>query len=418
MLSNKVLRSGVAPEVVLTNAQAAESATEGAARPKASAYAEGHIQPMASSRFKGFVKSVLRRLVPYVRPVATRTRAYLLHPAMQQLGGTLEAQSVQLAAIRNSVTQMQQSTALLRQAVSELRQVASEQRQAEEELSGRMRVVEDYSFASARRVAIPGRHGEVLVRTAVGYVLCAADDHALLAILLEAGELEPGVRLLIERTLRPGDVFVDVGANVGMHTVAAARAVQRQGRVIAFEPSETTARLLARTVWLNGFEGLVDVRQAAVSSHGGVQDLHIGRTSGHNSLFQLPENDSAGLPPMRVQLVTIDEVLPAGSRVDLFKVDVEGAELDVLQGSTRALADNPDAGLIVEFGRSHLQRTGQTTADWLAAFHRLGLEHRMVDAVTGALVAVTEEQLTTTESANLLFARPAAGIWARAGGEA
>lgn len=412
MLSNKVLRNGVAPEVVLTNAQAAESATtEGAARPKASAYAEGHIQPMASSRFKGFVKSVLRRLVPYVRPVAMRTRTYLLHPAMQQLGGTLEAQSVQLAAIRNSVTQMQQSTALLRQAVSELRDV-------QRDVSARVRVVEDYSFASARRVAVGGTHGEVLVRTAVGYVLCAADDHALLAILMEAGELEPGVRLLIERTLRPGDVFVDVGANVGMHTVAAARAVQRQGRVIAFEPSETTARLLARTVWLNGFEGLVDVRQAAVSSHGGVQDLHIGRTSGHNSLFQLPDNQSAGLPAQRVQLVTIDEVLPAGSRVDLFKVDVEGAELDVLQGSKRALADNPDAGLIVEFGRSHLQRTGQTAASWLAAFHRLGLEHRMVDAVTGAPVAVTDEQLAATDAANLLFARPGAGIWARAGGEA
>ena len=97
---------------------------------------------------------------------------------------------------------------------------------------------------------------EVLVRSDVGYVLCPRRDYALRDHLLE-GERERGPHLLMPRLLKPGDVFIDVGANVGFHTLAAARAMQGLGRIVAFEPCEPTKRLLEKTVGLNGFSGIV-----------------------------------------------------------------------------------------------------------------------------------------------------------------
>ena len=68
-------------------------------------------------------------------------------------------------------------------------------------------------------------------------------------------------------------MFIDVGANIGLHTLAAARAMQGLGRIVAFEPCEPTKRLLEKTVGLNGFSGIVDIHQAAVSSRTGRQQL-------------------------------------------------------------------------------------------------------------------------------------------------
>lgn len=277
----------------------------------------------------------------------------------------------------------------------------------------RLQRIESYALHAAQRVAVPGASGETMVRTAVGYVLCAGSDHALIASLLESGELERGTRLLIERLLRPGDTFVDVGANIGMHTLAAARAVQGQGRVVAFEPYEPTARLLAGTVWLNGLANVVEIHQAAVSRAPGTQALHIGATSGHHSLFELQDAGVAART-VDVPVVRLDDALGAGTLVQLLKIDVEGAELDVVEGARELVRANPSAALIVEYGRSHLQRTGRSTADWLQPFGELGLEYKVIDGETGALSPCSERELERLEAVNLLFARADAAAWARA----
>ena len=101
--------------------------------------------------------------------------------------------------------------------------------------------------------------------------------------------------------------------------------------------------------------------------------------------------------------------------VNLLKIDAEGAELEVLGGALGVVRANPDIALIVEFGPAHLRRTGHDSAAWLAAFTRLGLEYRAIDAISGTLAEVTLAQLDAAESTNLLFARPGAPCWTRAG---
>lgn len=268
---------------------------------------------------------------------------------------------------------------------------------------------ETYALASARRVAVPSGTEQMLVRTEVGYVLCSQSDSALLANLLEAGELEPGVRQLIQRALKPGDVFVDVGANIGMHAIAAGRAVGPGGKVIAFEPYAPTVRLLEQSLFLNGLSELVELHPVAVADRTGVQSLHLGRTSGHHSLYPLDSERGDAL--VDVPVVRLDDIVAPDIYVKLIKIDVEGAEGAVVRGAERLLTTRQAEGLIVEFGYSHLIRVGIDPEEWLRMFEQFGFEFRVIDAQTGELHQMLRRDLFSSDSVNLLFARPDASLW-------
>ncbi|MGN7983600.1 FkbM family methyltransferase [Burkholderia sp. 22313] len=280
-------------------------------------------------------------------------------------------------------------------------------------ISPKLDRIEIYSQATARRVAVNCGNGAVLVRTEAGFALCGENDHALLACLLESGELERGTRLLIEKFLEPGDCFVDVGANIGLHTLAAARSMQGQGKIIAFEPFGPTKALLERSVWMNGFSSLVEIHQAAVSNETGHHKLFLGATSGHHSLFPLDERASTDAEPVEVSVVRIDDIIPATQKVDLLKIDAEGAELQVIESAAGLIGRNAELAIIVEFGPTHLERTGIAPTDWLNTFAAHGLQYRAINSVSGKLEHWSIENLLACDSINLLFSRKDAGVWER-----
>ncbi|HDR9511133.1 TPA: FkbM family methyltransferase [Burkholderia cepacia] len=280
-------------------------------------------------------------------------------------------------------------------------------------ISPKLDRIEIFSHATARRVAVNCGNSAVLVRTEAGFALCAENDHALLASLLETGELERGTRLLIEKFLEPGNCFIDVGANIGLHTLAAARSMQGQGKIIAFEPFGPTKALLERSVWMNGFSSLVEIHQAAVSNETGHHKLFLGATSGHHSLFPLDERTSTGTEPVEVSVVKIDDIVPATQKVDLLKIDAEGAELQVIESAVGLIERNTELAIIVEFGPAHLERTGIAPSDWLNAFTAQGLQYRAINSVSGKLEHWTMENLLACDSINLLFGRKDAGVWER-----
>lgn len=278
----------------------------------------------------------------------------------------------------------------------------------------RLNRIEQYALTTARRAAVSCGPGELLIRTEVGYVVCDATDHALVAILLETGELELGTRLLITRLLKPDDVYVDVGANIGMHTIAAGRAMHFRGKIFAFEPFEKTSRLLAKTVWINGLAGITEIHQSAVADKAGLMDLHLGSTCGHHSLFPIDLPPADGARAVKVEVVTLDSTLPAGQKVDLLKIDVEGAELEVLAGAVGTITRNKDIAVIAEYGPLHLHRTGHSTSQWLKTFADLGLHYMAINEQTGAVEDWLMERIELVDSVNFLFARKDSVVWTRA----
>ena len=135
-------------------------------------------------------------------------------------------------------------------------------------------------------------------------------------------------RQAMARILQPGDVFVDVGSNIGAYALWAARCVGSAGKVIAIEADEENCGILARNVGLNQFDDRIRLFRCGISERREVLSLHrnvTGNCGGHS----FREGGAAG---PRVECVPLDELLARfpDLRIRMMKLDIEGFEARVL----------------------------------------------------------------------------------------
>jgi FkbM family methyltransferase len=159
--------------------------------------------------------------------------------------------------------------------------------------------------------------------------------------------------------VRPGATVLDVGANVGAYTVLFALWTGASGRVVAFEPSPRSIDGLREHVRLNGLADRVEIVEAAVSSSVGSASFDCGGASGANGLVA---DAAAGADVVAVKTTSLDAFCHTrGLRASVIKIDVEGAELDVLRGGRQTLAQ-PGLDVFVEFHPSIWAQRGITRA--------------------------------------------------------
>jgi FkbM family methyltransferase len=152
------------------------------------------------------------------------------------------------------------------------------------------------------------------------------------------GRYEPNEMYALSRLLRPGMCVFDVGANAGVFTLLAA-ALVGEGVVYAFEPSPRDRTRLVANVRLNALSN-VRVRGEGLGSAVGKATLAVASAEhpGHNTLGGFVYSDDAAYS-VDVDVVTLDSVVAVEGllRLDVLKIDVEGAESAVLRGATAAL---------------------------------------------------------------------------------
>ena len=156
---------------------------------------------------------------------------------------------------------------------------------------------------------------------------------------------------VIRRHVRPGDIVCDIGANKGSFVFWLSRWC-RGGRVIAFEPQPSFAARLdvvCRALKLDN----VTVEAKAVYSRSGAQDLFV--PSGHSPGASLTQKavEAEHFTTLSVPVVALDDYFAEGDKVALLKIDVEGAELGVLQGAERILRQHAPL-LVFECENRHL----------------------------------------------------------------
>jgi hypothetical protein len=113
-------------------------------------------------------------------------------------------------------------------------------------------------------------------------------------------------------------------------------------------------------------------------------------------------------------VLPLDDMVQEGERVDVVKIDVEGAELAVLAGMKRIIAENPHIAIIAEYGPSHLHATGISPEAWFASFHDHGFEGFLIEKTTIRCRPVHFHELVDVESVNILFATPGSPALSRA----
>jgi len=140
------------------------------------------------------------------------------------------------------------------------------------------------------------------------------------------GDLEPEVQRRLGEIVRPGWVVWDVGASLGFFTLVLARLVGPSGRVVAFEPDRAAVARLERHVRVNAFDNVL-IRPVVVWSSAGEVSFGIGASDHGRIHGRVGDSDE------RVEAVTLDGSLAELEPPHLVKIDVEGAEEEVLRGA-------------------------------------------------------------------------------------
>ena len=174
-------------------------------------------------------------------------------------------------------------------------------------------------------------------------VRCYADSQSATLLLYCNGLYDYHEMRFVCDYLRPGDRFLDIGANVGIYTLLAASVVGETGAIDAFEPVPSTLGRLRENLRLNSVE-TVRIHEAAVGAEAGTVEFEIANDA-MNHMVQ-PSQARPNAAAATVECVVLDDYLD-GNSYSLGKIDIEGAEPLAMQGARRMLeAANPPVWLV------------------------------------------------------------------------
>lgn len=200
-----------------------------------------------------------------------------------------------------------------------------------------------------RSISLDGLFLIVPINEAVGWNLCWRKS------------FEPSVVHFIRDKVRGGDVCIDVGCNIGYLSLLMKRQVGSTGRVLSFEPDPITASLAQVNFQLNDLQ--VELRATALAETKGQIDFYRASDSAYSGLADTGRKKL--LRKLKVEADILDNILGSLDRqIKLLKIDVEGAELQVLKGFQSGLKSNyAPKYILVENSAQNQEASGNTFAD-------------------------------------------------------
>ena len=189
-----------------------------------------------------------------------------------------------------------------------------------------------FNLTEQERARLPAHVFNILVSTNLGPMLVNRNDRYVGQSLITYGELCEGEAALFRQLLKPGDVAIEAGANIGAHTVLLSNLVGESGQIIAYEPQRIVFQTLCANLALNQCLN-VDARQQGLGERAGEMTLPVADPRVMNNFGGLSLLASGS--GEKVTIATIDSLKL--SRCHLIKIDVEGMEIDVLSGAQNTI---------------------------------------------------------------------------------
>ena len=188
--------------------------------------------------------------------------------------------------------------------------------------------------------------------------------------LLFKGVHEPMTTKIFKQILKPGDIVVDVGANIGYFTLLSSKLVGYRGIVYAFEPDANNMRILLRNAEINHFENIRPYQVAVSNGIGRATFYTSSKECARHSLIKTKEHDNNTV----VEVDKIDNIVTGN--IKLLKTDTEGNELAVLQGAEKIITNSEDIVLIVEINFEALKACDtQLGTIWRYLVKDLGMKY-------------------------------------------
>jgi len=217
------------------------------------------------------------------------------------------------------------------------------------------------------------------------------------------GIWEPHVEAELRRLLKPGMRVVEIGANVGFHTLVMAEAVGPSGHIHAFEPYPRVLRLLRQTIALNRFAERVTIHAAAALHAAGEVEFAVDPDQAGSAHLAIPVMLPVYSERLVVPTVRLDEALAGEGAIDLVRMDAEGTEGLALIGAEALLARSPNLTIVTEWSPNMLAARGDVgeLVAWLAG---LGFRFRRIER-NGTLSEIAAADMPTLAHAELVMTR-------------
>ena len=220
--------------------------------------------------------------------------------------------------------------------------------------------------------------------------------------LVTYGRYERDVEDVIRKFVKKNNVVIDIGANVGYHTLTSASIVGKDGLVFAFEPNPRLFPLLFRSVGNNGFKSRTKLFKKAVFNENSKRTLTWDEGN-HRCGRIVSKSTELSKMSTEVETVILDDVIEDNFfPVNLMKIDVEGSEPFVLEGAKRVLENSPNLKLIMEWDTKHMKERGYDINKFMEFLKNYDFKIFRIEG-ENKLPFVKFEDLPELEPSNLLF---------------
>lgn len=201
-------------------------------------------------------------------------------------------------------------------------------------------------------------------------------DTAVACTLLMLGRYEPFASQVFSSLLQKGMVVVDIGAQIGYYTVLAATQIGPSGKVFAFEPEPQHFRLLCKNSSANGLTNVFPQEKALLDQTGTHDFFLAAECLGRHGIYK--NHDS--VEKIEVETTTLDEFFSnRPEKVQLIKLDAEGAEPLIIKGMKQMISESKDLVLFTEFFPPNLQAGGHSPEGYLDELVRFGFNLHLLD---------------------------------------
>jgi len=207
-----------------------------------------------------------------------------------------------------------------------------------------------------------------------GHSMIVKMQRNMIQTMYYRGFYEPETTEYMKQTIKPNDVVIDVGANVGYFTLIMAKLVGPKGVVYAFEPSRELRGILLKNIEANGYRDRVIIVPYAVADFNGTAKFFINRQHGQSGLQPRKGTTEIVLVPT----TTLDYVLADIPNIRLIKIDIEGSEVDALRGMQKTMRRLPNMDIVFEFLPAHTGFSWLELEELLIGYTLSGLDHNML----------------------------------------